>query len=133
MHQRLAGVRATTGTGPPAPPQRRCRDHPDLNLVLDHQRDQGGPDRDPAYEVGGPIDRVNHPASWPPTGVAALLAVDRVSRPAPAEGAADGVLDGSVGVRDLSQVRLGRNLQIERFETAGGERVGVVGQYVCQT
>ena len=82
---------------------------PTADLVVDHQRDQGGPDRHAADEVLGAVDRVDHPAPRTPAGVLHLLAVHRVPRPGPAERAPQRLLDGGVGVGDRASGRAWRS------------------------
>ena len=48
------------------------------------------------------------------------------------EGAADGLLDGLVGVGDRRQVGLAHHVQVECLEAVVGDRVGVVGEHVGQ-
>ena len=128
--QRLAGPGAAVLGGPPAALQLRGADHPDHHLVVDHQRDQRGPDGHPADEVLGAVDRVDHPAPLAVTGRAHLLAEHRVARPGPRQRATDALLDRLVGVGHRREVGLVDHVQVQRLEPIGGQRVGVVREDV---
>ena len=130
LEQRAAGPRAVAGRGPPAPLELRGRDDAEHDLVVDGERDQGGPDGDAADEVLGAVDRVHDPAPLAVAGRALLLAGDGVPRPDPRQGAADGLLDGLVGVGDRRQVGLAHDVQVEGLEPVRGRGVRIIGEDV---
>ena len=120
LEQRAAGPRAVARRGPPAPLELRGRHDAEHDLVVDGERDQGGPDGDAADEVLRAVDRVHDPAPLAVAGRALLLAGHRVPRPDPRQGAADGLLDGLVGVGDRRQVGLAHDVQVEGLEPVRG-------------
>jgi len=126
----LARPRSSAAGGPPPTPECRCRHHAGDDVVVDHQGDQRGPNRDTAQIALGAVDRVDHPAARSPALGAELLTNDRVSRSGPGEHAADPLLRRPVGVGDRSRVGLGVDAQVTRPEPLHGLRVGVVGKDV---
>ena len=118
-----AGVRAAAALRPPAAVERRCRDDAEDDAAVLLERDEGGPDGDPARVVPRAVDRVDDPA--PPSGArrALLLAEDRIAAALLAEHRADLVLDGAVGFGHRRQVGLRLDDEVARPEAAERDRI----------
>ena len=112
----------------------RGGDEPGHDVVAVHQRDQGGPDRHPADEVLGAVDRVEHPAPRPVTGVEpnsspvtasrgrARDRIDRIDSSVDLSASETGVRSGFVSTH-----------KVEGPEARHRDRVGCVGEDVRQS
>jgi hypothetical protein len=108
-------------------PECRRRDDSADDLSLSLERDQRGPDGHAAREVLRPVDRVDDPPDRASV-VALLLAQHAFAGADDRDSLPQRALDGSVGIRDRRQVRLGLDLEIQRAESRQAQRVGEVGE-----
>jgi hypothetical protein len=124
------GVGALAPRRPPAVAERGRGDHTAHEHPVALERDQARPDRDPAREVPGPVDRVEDPARGRVACLAAalLLAEHRLAGPLGGEPLAQRPLDGTIGVGHRTQVGLALDAQVGRAEPRQRERVGKVGE-----
>ena len=101
-----------------------------------HQRDQGRPDRHPADEVLGAVDRVDHPLSLAGAGGglggAELLPQHPVAGPGPGQRGPQRLLYRGVGVGHRREIRLGLHVEVQCPEPGRGDRVGGVCEHMRQ-
>ena len=95
------------------------------------ERDQRAPDRAAADVVAGAVDRVDDPADGAAV-VAELLPEDAFTVAVAPDEQPDRLLGGAVGFADRRQVGLRLDLEVERPEAGQRDRVGGVGELVCE-
>ncbi len=95
------------------------------------QRDQAGPHRDATHEVGGAVDRVDHPTPWGFTvaGHAVFFTEQSVVGPATGNLGADCRLGLPVRLGDLRAVRLPREVERALLVERQRDAIGDVGQF----
>ena len=95
----MVAVRAAAAPRPEQLVVHRVVSHPDLDPVVDDAGERDRPVRHAAQEIGGAVDRIDHPQgrAGPALGAAAFLAEQIVLRIGAAQARAHQVLDRPVG------------------------------------